>query len=176
MALIALIAAAEAMLFSASGAKRNQVRRQQMLMGNTLDSVRALPLVDTYLKRQTAGASRVQVFVASKLAEVCRRAVQTRSFEYVLLHVIRTAVPKRRSKFLNTQGRITLNLTPSTKSSVLAGIGLWCLIWLSLFKADEIAKAGGFQRWISSERCLRWIRQHKSTSLLAGCGKMDSAT
>lgn len=35
-----------------------------------------------------------------------------------------------------------------------------------MFKADEIAEAGGFQRWVSSERCLRWIRQHKSTSLL----------
>jgi hypothetical protein len=59
-----------------------------------------------------------------------------------------------------------VNLTPSSKSSFLAGIGLWCLIWLSLFKADEIAKAGGFHRWISSERCLRWIRQHKSSALL----------
>jgi hypothetical protein len=48
MALIALIAAAEAMLFSASGAKRNQARRQQVLMGNSLDSVRALPPVDEY--------------------------------------------------------------------------------------------------------------------------------
>jgi hypothetical protein len=108
MALIALIAAAEAMLFSASGAKRNQARRQQVLMGNSLDSVNALPLVDTYLKRKTAGASRVQVFVASKLADVCRRAVHTRSFEYLLLHVIRTAVLKRRSKFLNIQRRVTL--------------------------------------------------------------------
>jgi hypothetical protein len=59
-----------------------------------------------------------------------------------------------------------MNLTPSTKGSFLAGIGLWCLIWLSLFKADEIAEAGGLQRWVSSDRCLRWIRQHKSTSLL----------
>jgi hypothetical protein len=108
MALLALIAAAEAMLFSASGARRNQARRQQVLMGNNLDSVRALPLVDTYLKRKTAGASRVQVFVASKLAEVCRRAVQTRSFEFLLLHVIQTAVLKRRNKFLNTQRRVTL--------------------------------------------------------------------
>jgi hypothetical protein len=108
MALIALIAAAEAMLFSASGAKRNQVRRQQVLMGNSLDSKHCLPFVDDYLKRKTAGASRVQVFVASKLAEVCRRAVQTRSFEYVLLHVIRTAVLKCRSKFLNIQRRVTL--------------------------------------------------------------------
>ena len=104
--LIALIAATEAMLFSAFGAKRNQVRRQQVLMGNSLDSVRALPPVDDYLKRKTIGATRVQVFVASQLAKVLRRVVQTRSFEYVLLHVIRTAVLKRRSKFLNTQRRV----------------------------------------------------------------------
>jgi hypothetical protein len=108
MALIALIAAAEAMLYSASGAKRNQARRQQVLMGNSLDSVRCLPLVDEYLKRKTARASRLQMFVASKAAEICRRAVHTRSFEYLLLHVIRTAILNRRSKFLNTQRRITL--------------------------------------------------------------------
>lgn len=108
MTLIALIAAAEAMLYSASRFKRNQARRQQVLMGNSLESVRTLPLVDDYLKRKTAAASRVQVFVASKLAEVCRRAVHTRSFEFLLLLVIRTAFLKRGSKFLNTQRRVTL--------------------------------------------------------------------
>ena len=108
MALIALIAAAEAMLYSASRSKRGQARTQQVLMGNNLDSARAMPLVDDYLKRKTAGASRVQAFVASKLAEVCRRVVHTRSFEYLLLHLIRTAMHKRRSKFLNTQRRVTL--------------------------------------------------------------------
>jgi hypothetical protein len=107
MALIALIAAAEAMLYSASRSKRGQTRRQQVLMGNNLDSVRALPLVDEYLKRKIAGASRVQTFVASKLAEVCRRAVHTRSFEYLVLHLIRTAI-KRRSKYLNIQRRVTI--------------------------------------------------------------------
>jgi hypothetical protein len=106
MALIALIAAAEAMLYSASRSKLGQTRRQQVLMGNSMDSVRTLPLVDEYLKRKTAGASRVQVFVASKLAEVFRRVVHTRTFEYLLLHVIRTAI-KRRSKFFNTR-RVTL--------------------------------------------------------------------
>ena len=77
-------------------------------MGNSTDSVRALPLVDDYLKRKTAGASRVQVFVASKLAEVCRRAVHTRSFEYVLLHVIRTAILKRRRKVSISHLGVTL--------------------------------------------------------------------
>ena len=108
MALIALIAAAEAMLFSASRAKQGAARRQQVLMGNAADSIRALPLVDRYLKRKTAGASRVQVFVASKLAEVCRQAVHTRSFEYLLLHVIRTTIHKRRRKLSIPHLRVTL--------------------------------------------------------------------
>lgn len=101
--IIALIAAAEALLYSASRSKRGQSRRQQVLMGNSMDSVRALPLVDAYLKRKTAGASRVQTFVASKLAEVCRRAVHTRSFEFLVLTAI-----KRCSKYLNTQRRVTI--------------------------------------------------------------------
>jgi hypothetical protein len=108
MTLIAVIAAAETMLFSASRFKRNQARRQQVLMGNSLDSVHALPLVDSYLKRKTAEASRVQMFAASKVAKICRRAVQTRSFEYLLLHLIRTAALKSRSKLLNIQRRVTL--------------------------------------------------------------------
>lgn len=108
MIVVALIGAAEAIFLSASRVQRGQTRRQQVLMGNSLDSVRALPLVDEYLKRRTDGASRVQVFVASKLADVCRRVVHTRSFEYMLLHVIRTAVLKHRNKVLNLQRRVTL--------------------------------------------------------------------
>jgi hypothetical protein len=108
MALLAIIAAAEAMLFSASGAKRNQTRRQQVLMGNSLDSIHDLPLVDTYLKRKTAGAGRVQRFAASKRAEICRRALHSRSFEYLVLHLIRTAILKRRSKYRNIGRRVTI--------------------------------------------------------------------
>lgn len=106
--IIALIAAAEAMLVSASGAKRHQARREQVLMGNSLDSARGLPLIDGYLKRKIAGANRVQRFIASKLAQLCRQAVHTRSFENLLLHVIRTANLKRRSMRFISQGRITL--------------------------------------------------------------------
>ena len=108
MALIALIAAAEAMLYSASRSKRGQARRQQVLMGNSLDSVRTLPLVDEYLKRKTAGASRLQMFVSSKVAEICRRAVHTRSFEYLVLHLIRTAILKRRRKLSISHLGVTL--------------------------------------------------------------------
>jgi len=108
MALLALIAAAEATLFSASQAKRYHARRQQVLMGNAVDSLRALPLVDEYLRRKTAGASRVQLFVASKLAQICRQAVHTRSFEYLLLHVIRTTIHKRRRKLSISNLGVTL--------------------------------------------------------------------
>ena len=45
MTLLALIATAEAMLFSASQAKRYHARRQQVLMGNAVDSLRALRLL-----------------------------------------------------------------------------------------------------------------------------------
>ena len=107
MALIALIAAAETMLYSASRSKRGQAQRQQVLMGNSLDPGRCLPVVDDYLKQKTAGASRVQLFIASKLAQVCRRAVHTRSFELLLLHLIRRAI-KRGSKFLNIQRTVTI--------------------------------------------------------------------
>ena len=78
-----------------------------------------------------------------------------------------------------------MNLTPTAKGAFLAGMTLWCLMWLSLFKADEIAEFGGIQRWISSERFFRWIREHKSTSLLCsefinygthGIGDAESVT
>ena len=105
---IALIAAAEAVLFSASGAKRHWVQRQQVLMGHSPASGCSLPLVDDYLRRKTAGANKVQRFVASKLAQVCRQAVHTRSFEYLLLLVIRTAILKRHSKPFTSQGRVTI--------------------------------------------------------------------
>ena len=108
MTLIALIAAAEAMLFSATRAKRGQARRQQVLTGNVVDSGTALPLVDEYLKRKTARASKVQIFVASRLVEIVRRAVHTRSFEYLLLHVIRSAILKSRRKLSTSDARKTL--------------------------------------------------------------------
>ena len=108
MALIALIAAAEAMLFSATRAKRGQARRQQVLTGNVVDSGTALPLVDEYLKRKTARAGNVQIFVASRVVEICRRAVHTRSFEYLLLHVIRSAILNVRRKLSISHRRITL--------------------------------------------------------------------
>jgi len=59
-----------------------------------------------------------------------------------------------------------VNLTPSQKGSFLAGIGLWILIWASVWKADAIGEAMRIQQWFNSSRCIRWINRHKSTSLL----------
>ena len=59
-----------------------------------------------------------------------------------------------------------MNLTPTMKGSFIAGIGLWLLLWAALFKADDIAELGGIKRWVNSERCFRWIREHKSTSFI----------
>ena len=107
MTLIALLAAGEAMLFSATHAKRIGARRQQVLMGNTQGSSCSLPLLDDHLRRRTAGASRVQVFVASTLAQFCRQVVRTRSFEYAILHMIRMVELKRRERQFISHGRGT---------------------------------------------------------------------
>ena len=106
--LIALIAALEATLYSATRAKWGRARRQQLLMGTSTDLQCAVPLVDDYLKQKTVRATRFQRFIASKLAALCRRAVQTRSFEYLLLHLVRTAIRKRRKTFNNMKRRVTL--------------------------------------------------------------------
>jgi len=106
--LIAIIAAVEATLYSASRSKWGRARRQQLLMGTSTDLHRAVPFVDDYLKQKTVKATRFQRFIASKLAAFCRRAVHTRSFEYLLLHLVRTAINKRRHTFNNLKRRVAL--------------------------------------------------------------------
>jgi hypothetical protein len=78
-----------------------------------------------------------------------------------------------------------MTLTPTTKGAFLAGVLLWFLMWLSLFKADELAELGGMQRLMNSKRVLNWIREHKSTTLLStelinygthGIGDAESVT
>ena len=107
MAFLTLIAGAEALLISASHAKRRRIQRQQILMGSCPGSC-SLPFLDEHMKRKTAGASRLQSLAASRLAEVCRQIVNLRLFEYVLLHVIRTGLLKRRKKLVLANGRVSL--------------------------------------------------------------------
>lgn len=106
--LIAIIAGIEAMVVYAARSKQGRARKKQLLMGTSTDHRTAVPLVDEYLKQKTARATRFQRFIASKLAALCRRVVHTRSFEYVLLHLVRTAINKRRNKFNTLRKRITL--------------------------------------------------------------------
>ena len=107
MALLALIATAEAMLFSASRAKHGQIQRQQVLMGEGVNSVHALPVIDEYLRRKAASASRFQAFVAAKVTQICRQAVQTRSFEYLVLHLIRSSIHRSRQKLSISKLEVT---------------------------------------------------------------------
>jgi len=100
--LIEIAAALEGLLFTCAWARRRRAQRRHLWTGNRCSI--HLPVVDDYLKQQTAGASRVEVFAASQLAAVCRKAVQTQSFQSVLLHGIRSA---RRGK-LTSIWRVTL--------------------------------------------------------------------
>lgn len=59
-----------------------------------------------------------------------------------------------------------MNFTPSARGSFIAGLGFWSLLWAALFKSDDFAEALGVHPWFNSQRCMRWIREHKSTTLL----------
>ena len=107
MALLSLVAATEALFVSVSQIKRRNARRQATLMCLSPDSAVPLAFLDEQVRRTTAGASRVEVFAASKLAELCRQVVKLRLFEYVLLHVIRTSL-KRRKGIVLANGRFSL--------------------------------------------------------------------
>jgi hypothetical protein len=59
-----------------------------------------------------------------------------------------------------------MTFTPSTKGAFLAGVGLWILGWLALFKLDNIVGDTPLRRFASSQRCIHWINRHRSTALL----------
>jgi hypothetical protein len=104
--LIAIIAGLETMFLAAARSKQRRARRVQLLMGTSTDLHRAVPFVDDYLKQKTAKATRFQRFIGRNLVALCRRAVQTKSFEYLAVHLVRAAIMKRRNNKM--KGRITL--------------------------------------------------------------------
>jgi hypothetical protein len=107
MAVLTFVAATEALFVSATHFKRRNARRQQTLMCLSPDAGVTLPFLDESIRRTTAGASRLEVFVASKLAELCRQIVKLRLFEYLLLQVIRKSL-KRRKEVALANGRFSL--------------------------------------------------------------------
>lgn len=97
--LIEIAAVSDLLLFASAWARRRRAQRCQSFMGKG-HSIH-LPIVDDYLKRQTASASRVEIFAASQITSICRRAVQTRSFESLLLYGIRSSVQRRNNRQSN---------------------------------------------------------------------------
>jgi hypothetical protein len=93
--ILELIVATEASVLSASWIRRSRMRRQQILMGGSTPETN-LPFLDRYLRQQTTNPTRLQTFVAQKLAAVCRHAVHTQSFELLVLMLIQSA--SRRSR------------------------------------------------------------------------------
>lgn len=107
MSMIAFIAAAKAAFLWASWSHWKQTRRQKILMGASATG-RSIALVDRQLKRKIESATKTQVFVASKLTQICRQAVQTQAFEYMLLRAIRLGLNKRQSKSSITKTEVVL--------------------------------------------------------------------
>jgi hypothetical protein len=107
MSLIALIAATKAAFLCASWSRWRHSRRQKTLMGNSLPA-RSIAFVDRHLKRKVGHATTTQLFAASKLTQICRQAVQTRAFEYMLLHAIQSGLRKRQSKLSITKPEVIL--------------------------------------------------------------------
>ena len=60
-----------------------------------------------------------------------------------------------------------MTFTPTMKKSFFAGIGLWLMLWLGLFKIDELVGDTRVRKWLSTDGCIRWVSQHRSTTLLA---------
>ena len=59
-----------------------------------------------------------------------------------------------------------MTFTPSTKGAFFAGVGLWLLLWASLFKIDDIFADTVLRRFVSSKSSIAWINRHRSTTLL----------
>lgn len=59
-----------------------------------------------------------------------------------------------------------MQITPTDKGSLIAGIGISSLAWLSLFKLDYLAKLLHVNRWVSQDKLFGWINKNKSISLL----------
>ena len=107
MSLIAFIAAVKAAFLWASWSRWRHSRRQKILMGNS-PPARSMALVDRHLKRKVGHATTIQLFAASKLTQICRQAVQTRAFEYMLLHAIQSGLRKRQPKLSTTKPEVVL--------------------------------------------------------------------
>lgn len=95
MALLTLLATAEASLLSASWFRCRANRRKEVLLGNENKPLR-LPFLDNHIAKQAEHATRLQAFVARRIAAACRQAVRTRAFEYCVLRMIQSIFDRSR--------------------------------------------------------------------------------
>ena len=89
MALLAILAAAEASCLSASWFQRARMKRQELLLGKETRLVN-IPFIDKHLAKQADHATRLQTFAARQVAAVFRQVVHTRAFEIVVLKLIQS--------------------------------------------------------------------------------------
>jgi hypothetical protein len=89
MALLAILAAAEASFLSASWFQRARQKRQELLLGKETRLPR-IPFADNQLAKQIDQATRLQTFAVRQVAAVCRHAVHTQAFELLILKLIQS--------------------------------------------------------------------------------------
>ena len=80
--------------------------------------------------------------VAAKAASLIREFVQTTAFDQVVL------IRRRTYPCAGKERRYVVSFTPS-KGSFLAGIGFWLMLWLGLFKIDELVGDTRLRSWLS---------------------------
>ena len=90
MALLTLLAAAEASFLSASWFQRARMKRQELLLGKETRLLK-IPFIDNQLAKQADQATRLQTFAARQAAAVCRQVVHAQAFELLVLKLIQSA-------------------------------------------------------------------------------------
>lgn len=59
-----------------------------------------------------------------------------------------------------------MQLTPSAKSSFIAGMGLAVLGWMTALHIDALADLFKVSRWVRKDAMFEWINTHKVLTLL----------
>jgi hypothetical protein len=56
-----------------------------------------------------------------------------------------------------------MTITPTDKGAMIAGFGVWCLTWLTLFKLDQLPLINRFFR---KDKAMGWINRNKTVALI----------
>jgi hypothetical protein len=57
-------------------------------------------------------------------------------------------------------------LTPTASSQIVAGVGLWSVIWSAVYKIQSLAKICHVERFVNRDRLLEWINTHRTVALI----------